>query len=140
MSKTEVKLLRFNEHADSRGSLIALEGNCEIPFSVKRIYYIYGNTANKKRGAHAHKNLKQLLIAIHGSISVQVEFRQQNQTYVLSSPSEGLYISGLVWREMVNFSPDSVLLVLASDNYNPEDYIRDKILFNSLSAADRVLK
>jgi len=107
------------------GFLIALEGNREIPFDIKRIYYIY-NVPNKiKRGFHAHKRLKQVLICVSSSVKIKVDNGSEKKIIELNNPNKGLYIGPGIWREMYDFDKSVVLLVLASEYYNEEDYIRD---------------
>lgn len=127
--QSSVKLVQFEVHGDSRGSLIALECEKEVPFCVRRTYYIYGTQPGTPRGFHAHRNLKQLLIAVSGSVSIHCEFNGAKQEFLLDSPSKGLLIEGLVWREMHDFSEGAVLLVLASEYYSEDDYIRDYNVF-----------
>lgn len=119
------ELIRFVSHGDDRGQLIAIENKKNIPFDIKRIYYIYSTEENAHRGFHAHKSLDQVLICIHGSCTILMDDGQNKQEVVLNNPSEGLYLNNCIWREMYNFSKDAVLLVLASDYYNEEDYIRE---------------
>lgn len=118
-------LIPLQIHGDDRGSLIALENGHNLPFDVKRVYYIYGTKEGFSRGFHAHKKLKQMLIAVSGSVTVKCEYNGQQKEYALNRPDEGLLIEGLVWREMHDFSPDCVLLVLADEYYVEHDYIRD---------------
>lgn len=127
--QSNVKLVQFAVHGDSRGSLIALECEKEVPFCVRRTYYIYGTQPWTPRGFHAHRNLKQLLIAVSGSVNIHCEFGGVKQEFLLDSPDKGLLIEGLVWREMHDFSEGAVLLVLASEHYSEEDYIRDYEVF-----------
>ena len=127
--QSNVKLVQFAVHGDSRGSLIALECEKEVPFCVRRTYYIYGTQPGTPRGFHAHRNLKQLLIAVSGAVTIHCEFCGKKQTFLLNSPEKGLLIEGLVWREMHDFSKGAVLLVLASEYYSEEDYIRDYNVF-----------
>lgn len=115
----------FQSHGDERGQLIALEENKDIPFSIKRVYYVYDTREGVTRGKHAHRDLEQILICIHGSCKVLLDDGLEKKTVLLEKPDEGLYISNLTWREMFDFSPGAVLLVLASDFYDEEDYIRD---------------
>ncbi|AEE26786.1 sugar 3,4-ketoisomerase [Francisella hispaniensis] len=119
-----IKLLNFNILGDKRGSLISLEQNRNIPFDIKRVYYIYGTKENVRRGFHAHKKLEQVLICVSGSCKVLVDNGNNKKNILLDKPDKGLLISGLVWREMYDFSPDCVLMVLASDFYDESDYIR----------------
>lgn len=118
-------LISLQVHGDDRGSLIALENGHNLPFDVKRVYYIYGTKAGVSRGFHAHKKLKQLLIAVSGYVTIKCEYGAEVREYALKSPDEGLLIEGLVWREMHDFSSDCVLMVLADDYYNENDYVRD---------------
>ncbi len=111
---------------DERGSLIALESNINIPFDIKRVYYIFDTKNGVRRGFHAHKNLQQVLIAVAGSCKILLDDGKSNkQELLLNSPNQGLLIDSLLWREMFDFSTDCVLLVLASDYYNEDDYIRN---------------
>lgn len=117
------KLLDFQIFGDERGSLISLEGNKNIPFEIKRVYYIFDTKNDVVRGKHAHKNLQQILIAVNGSCKVLLDNKQDKKIYELSNPSQGLFIQNKTWREIFEFSSDCVLMVLASDYYNKEDYI-----------------
>lgn len=130
-----LELISFKIHGDDRGSLVALENGHNLPFDVKRVYYIYGTKPNVARGFHAHKKLKQLLIAVSGTVTVKCEYNGSQKEYTLNRPDEGLLIEGLVWREMHDFSSDCVLLVLADDYYNEDDYIRDYDVFKQEDAA-----
>ncbi|MDE7372945.1 MAG: FdtA/QdtA family cupin domain-containing protein [Clostridia bacterium] len=120
----DIKPIDFQQHGDSRGMLVVAEYQKEIPFTVKRIYYIYGAEAQTRRGYHSHKNLQQIYIAIHGSCKVTLTDGTDTQTVCLDTPTKGLYIGHNVWREIFDFSSDAVLLVLASDTYSEDDYIR----------------
>ncbi len=123
----EFKSINFEIKGDSRGSLIAIENNKNIPFEIKRTYYIFDTKKGVERGFHAHLNLQQVLIAVSGNCQIVLDDgkQQNNKIITLNKPNQGLYISGLIWRKMINFSPDCVLLVLASDFYNENDYIRN---------------
>ena len=118
-------LIPLQIHSDDRGSLIALENGHNLPFDVKRVYYIYNTNPDIARGFHAHKKLKQLLIAVSGSVTIKCEYNGQKKNYLLNKLDEGLLIEGLVWRKMYDFSPDCVLLFLANEYYSEADYIRD---------------
>lgn len=126
-------LISLQVHGDDRGSLIALENGHNLPFDVKRVYYIYGTKTDVARGFHAHKKLKQLLIAVSGTVTIKCEYNGQTKEYLLDKPNEGLLIEGFVWREMHAFSNDCVLLVLADEYYNENDYIRDYQTFKKRS-------
>ena len=120
----DIKLIDFQKHIDDRGSLIIAEYNKEIPFLVKRVYYIYGVSDDKKRGFHSHKNLKQINIGIAGSCKVMLTDGKEKTEVTPDNPAKGLYIGHNVWREIYDFSKDCVLLVLASEVYDETDYIR----------------
>lgn len=115
----------FQSHGDDRGQLIALEEFNDIPFAVKRVYYMYDIGEGVRRGFHAHKQLEQILICIHGSCKILLDNGTEKKIIPLEKPYEGLYVSNNIWREMFDFSPDAVLLVLASELYDESDYIRD---------------
>lgn len=122
-----MKVQKFNaqQHGDDRGQLVALEETKEIPFPIKRVYYIYETLENVRRGFHAHKSLKQLMICIHGSCKVMLDDGKDREIISLDKPYEGIFIESNIWREMYDFSEDAVLLVLASELYDETDYIRD---------------
>ncbi len=119
------KLIEFTTMGDDRGSLIALEENHNTPFDIKRVYYIYGTISGVRRGLHAHKNLKQIAVCITGSCMFNLDNGHEKDDVLLDSPTKGLLIEGLVWREMYDFSSDCVLMVIASEYYDENDYIRD---------------
>lgn len=123
-----MSLLQFVEFpplGDDRGSLVALEADHTVPFDIKRIYYIFGTKAGVSRGFHAHKNLKQVAVCVTGSCRMVLDNGKGTAEVWLDSPTKGLLINDLVWREMHDFSEDCVLLVLASEHYDEADYIRD---------------
>ena len=115
----------FQQHGDGRGMLVALEEYKDIPFEIKRVYYMYDTKKDVHRGFHAHKSLEQILICIHGSCKVLLDNGTEKKIVSLEKPYEGLYIANNMWREMYDFSEDAVLMVLASEYYKEEDYIRD---------------
>ena len=115
----------FQQHGDERGQLVALEEFKDIPFEIKRVYYMYDTGEGVHRGFHAHRKLEQILICIHGSCKVLLDNGEEKKVISLEKPYEGLYISNDMWREMFDFSPDAVLMVLASELYDESDYIRD---------------
>lgn len=115
----------FQPHGDERGMLIALEELKDIPFRIKRVYYMYNTIEGVVRGHHAHKSLEQILVCIHGSCKIRLDNGYEKKVIPLEKPYEGLYVGNNMWREMFDFSPDAVLMVLASELYNEEDYIRD---------------
>ena len=115
----------FQPHGDDRGQLIALEEFNDIPFQIKRVYYMYDTREGIVRGKHAHKNLEQILVCIHGSCKIRLDNGKERKVVPLEKPYEGLYVGANMWREMYDFSSDAVLMVLASDVYEEIDYIRD---------------
>ena len=129
----EFKLQKFEIRGDNRGALISIENKINVPFEIKRVYYIYGTTPGIARGKHAHKELKQVLICTHGSCRVLLDNGREESHFLLDEPDKGLYINGLIWREMYDFSSDCVLMVLASGLYCEDDYIRDYEEFYELT-------
>lgn len=119
------KILNFQKHGDDRGMLIAIEELKDIPFSIKRIYYIYDTIDGVRRGFHAHKNLKQILVCVKGSCKLHLDDGYETSEILMNNPTEGIYLENNIWREMYDFSEDAVLLVLASEHYNESDYIRN---------------
>ncbi|WP_041543215.1 FdtA/QdtA family cupin domain-containing protein [Oceanimonas sp. GK1] len=120
-----VQFIDFPPLGDGRGSLVALEALKTVPFDIKRVYYIFGTKAGVSRGFHAHKNLKQVALCVTGSCRMVLDNGHERKEVLLDSPTRGLLIEDLVWREMHDFSPDCVLLVLASEHYDEVDYIRN---------------
>ena len=114
----------FQTHGDPQGTLVAIEGSHEIPFPIRRVYYIYGISQDAVRGCHAHKQLQQVLICVHGSCKVMLDNGKERKVLVLDQPNEGVYIPNATWREVYDCSSDTILLVLASDFYHESDYIR----------------
>jgi dTDP-4-dehydrorhamnose 3,5-epimerase-like enzyme len=119
------KKLTFLMKGDERGNLIALEANKNIPLDIKRVYYIFATKEGVKRGLHAHKNLDQILICVNGSCDILLDDGIEKNVIKLENRNEGIHIKKMIWHEMFNFSSDCVLMVLASDYYYEEDYIRD---------------
>ena len=115
----------FETHGDNRGQLVAIEQQKDIPFEIKRVYYMYETGEGIRRGYHAHKNLEQILICIHGSCKILLDNGTEKEIVPLDKPNEGLYVSNNMWREMFDFSSDAVLMVLASELYDESDYIRN---------------
>lgn len=115
----------FQPHGDERGQLVALEEFKDIPFQVKRVYYMYDTIAGVVRGKHAHRRLEQILVCIHGSCKIRLDNGHEKKIVPLERPYEGLYVGSSMWREMYDFSADAVLMVLASEYYDESDYIRD---------------
>lgn len=115
----------FQPHGDERGQLVALEEDKDIPFAIKRVYYMYDTVEGVIRGKHAHKSLEQILVCIHGSCKILLDDGTEKKVVPLEKPYEGLYVPNNMWREMYDFSEDAVLMVLASELYDEKDYIRD---------------
>ncbi len=122
----EVKVLNFEEKGDERGRLVIVEGGQDIPFEIKRVFYIYGSDPDVVRGRHANRRSQFVLINVAGTSKVRVIDRRGNEMIVhLNRPHTGIYLPAMVWKDMYDFSPDSVLLVLSSEHYDPDEYIRD---------------
>lgn len=119
------RMIEFIPKGDEDGYLVVLENNKEVPFDVKRTYFIYGTQGGIVRGHHAHHKLKQLLVCVSGSVDIYCEYKDKKETYKLDSPTKGLFIEGMIWHEMLNFSPDAVLMVWADDYYDESDYVRN---------------
>lgn len=115
----------FQPHGDHRGQLVALEEFKDIPFAIRRVYYMYDTAEGFVRGKHAHKKLEQILVCIHGSCKILLDNGKEKKIVPLEKPYEGVYVASSMWREMYDFSADAVLLVLASELYDESDYIRD---------------
>lgn len=120
-----VNIIEFKTLGDDRGSLVSLEQNKNIPFEVKRIYYIFGTKEGVSRGFHAHKNLQQVAICVKGSCRFVLDDGHNKDEIILDNPNIGLHINSFMWREMHDFSEDCVLVVLASELYDESDYIRN---------------
>ena len=120
-----IKIVSFKSLGDERGSLVSLEGNKSVPFDIKRVYCIFGAKEGVSRGFHAHRNLKQVAVCVTGSCRFVLDNGKQREEVVLDKSTIGLLINDLTWREMYDFSPDCVLMVLASEYYDESDYIRD---------------
>lgn len=124
------KRLEFSQCGDESGRLVVVEGMKDIPFEIKRVFYIYGSDASIIRGQHANKRTEFVLINVSGQSKVRVKDRKGNEeVFLLDRPHTGIYLARLIWKEMYDFSPDSVLLCLASEHYDAEEYIRDYSAF-----------
>lgn len=123
------KLIEVNVLGDDRGSLAVIEENHNLPFDIKRVFYIYGTKSEVRRGFHGHYKTRQALISVAGSCKVYLDNLQRKQEILLDSPQKVLLLEPNDWHEMYDFSEDCVLLVLASHYYDPEDYIRDYKMF-----------
>lgn len=121
----ECKLIDLRKIHDVRGNLTPIEGRGDIPFDIKRIYYLYDVPSGESRGAHAHKELRQLIIAANGSFTITLDDGVNKKAFTLNRPYQGLLIVPGIWRDLDDFSSGAVLLCLASEHYQAEDYIRD---------------
>lgn len=120
-----IKIIPLQAHGDDRGSLISLEEENNIPFEIKRVYYMFNTKNDVRRGLHAHRKLKQVAIAVRGSCRFVLDDGRERIEVVLDNPAQGLLIDSCLWREMYDFSEDCVLMVLADSHYDENDYIRD---------------
>ena len=119
-------MLQFSCHGDHRGYLVAIEGNGDIPFEIKRIFYIFGSDPSVVRGRHANRRSEFVLINLCGSCRVKtVETDGEVREFVLDQPHTGIYLPKMVWKDMYEFSEDSILLCLSSEHYDNAEYIRD---------------
>ncbi|HBV2904089.1 TPA: WxcM-like domain-containing protein [Citrobacter freundii] len=121
----DLQLIPLQKHGDARGLLVALEEQRNIPFEIKRIYYIFDTLQGVRRGFHAHKATRQVAVVARGSCKFHMDNGKHTEELELSDPAVGLLIEPYVWHEMYDFSEDCILMVIASDYYNEEDYIRD---------------
>lgn len=112
-------------HSDRKGNLSVVENGVTLPFDVKRVYYLYDIPGGEGRGAHAHRELEQFIVAVSGSFTVTIDDGKCKRSFFLNRPYQGLYLKPGLWRDLVDFSSGAVAMVLASDLYNAEDYIRD---------------
>ena len=117
------KMIRFESFYDERGLLITMQVCKNIPFEIKRIYYILNVGQEVKRGCHAHKNEKEVAVCLKGKCTILLDDGAQRNTIILTCPMEGLYIENLTWIEMYDFSSDCILLILSSECYDDSDYI-----------------
>ncbi len=120
-----VKEIKFNVNGDERGKLVVAESLKDIPFKIARIFYIFASDADVVRGCHANRRSEFVLINVNGTSKVKVMDGKNEMIYLLDKPYKGLYLPKMLWKEMYDFSPDSVLLTLASEPYDSKEYIRD---------------
>ena len=122
----QYKIIEFVDLGDERGNLVVIEGEGrDIPFDIKRVFYIYGSDQTVVRGQHANKETEFLLVNVAGTSKVRVDNGKESAIVELDKPRMGLYLSSMLWKDMYDFSEDSVLLVLASRHYDANEYIRD---------------
>jgi len=129
MNSSLVQLVDFPRHGDARGQLAVAELGGALPFPLRRVYWIHGTKPGVSRGFHAHKELRQLCVCVAGSVRLNLFDGRREESVILDSSAKGLLIGPSVWREMHDFSPDCVLMVFASAEYDEADYIRDREAF-----------
>ncbi len=125
MTLSNCRMIELPKISDPRGNLTFIEGGNHIPFDIKRVYYLYDVPGGAERGGHAHKNLHQLIVAMSGSFDVVLDDGLNKKRYHLNRSYQGLYVCSMIWRELDNFSSGSVCMVLASNNYDEDDYYRN---------------
>lgn len=123
--KEKCPILNFKDLGDERGKLVVIEGNDSIPFDIKRVFYIYGSDATVVRGQHANRESEFVLINVAGTSKVRITDGSEEFIVELNKPMMGVYIPKMIWKDMYDFSADSVLLVLANTHYDGKEYIRD---------------
>lgn len=119
------RLIEFPQKGDARGHLVIVEGNKDIPFRIERVFYIYGSDREVIRGRHANYRSEFVLINVAGTSRVRVDDGEKQRVFHLDRPHTGIYLPKLIWKDMYDFSEDSVLLCLASEHYDADEYIRD---------------
>jgi dTDP-4-dehydrorhamnose 3,5-epimerase-like enzyme len=125
MSTDSCRIIDLPKIADPRGNLTFVEAGRNIPFDIKRVFYLYDVPGGESRGGHAHRKCKQFIVAMSGSFDVIVDDGDQRRTFSLNRSYYGLYLPSMIWREMANFSSGSVCMVLASEFYEESDYYRE---------------
>jgi dTDP-4-dehydrorhamnose 3,5-epimerase-like enzyme len=125
MSLSQCFIIDLPKINDPRGNLTFIEGNHHVPFDIKRVYYLYDVPGGSERGAHGHRNLQQLVVAMSGSFDIILDDGFEKKTFSMNRSYYGLYISPMIWRDITNVSSGAVLMVLASDLYSESDYFRD---------------
>ncbi|MEQ0828330.1 MULTISPECIES: sugar 3,4-ketoisomerase [Enterobacter] len=128
-----MNLIQLNKKGDDRGALVVIEQEKDIPLDIKRVYYMFDTTPGVRRGFHAHKKLTQIAVPVKGSCKFLLDDGKQVEHVLLDSPTVGLIIDPMIWHEMYDFSEDCVLMVLADDYYDENDYIRDYASFKAIA-------
>lgn len=124
--KDQYKIVEFKDLGDERGNLVVIEGEGrDIPFDIKRVFYIYGSDSEVVRGQHANRETEFLMVNVGGTSKVRIDNGRESEIVELNRPGMGLYLPPMLWKDMYDFSPDSILLVLASRHYDAGEYIRD---------------
>ena len=122
----DVRMLEFKEHGDERGYLVVVEGERDLPFKIQRLFYIYGSDSKVVRGQHANRNSEFVLINVAGTSKIKNKDGLGNEIiFCLNRPHTGVYLPAMVWKDMYDFSEDAVLLCIASEHYDENEYIRD---------------
>jgi dTDP-4-dehydrorhamnose 3,5-epimerase-like enzyme len=121
----DIHSIPLQTHGDSRGMLVALEQERNVPFPIRRVYYLFATSTDVHRGMHAHRHLNQLAVAVRGSVTFLLDDGSGPTTVTLDDPTRGLLLGSMVWRDLYDFSADCVLMVLADQLYDPADYITD---------------
>ena len=122
----QYKIVEFADLGDERGNLVVIEGEgMDIPFDIKRVFYIYGSDDTVVRGQHANRESEFLMVNVGGTSRVKIDNGHETKVIELNRPGMGLYLAPMVWKDMYDFSPDSILLVLSSRHYDPKEYIRN---------------
>ena len=134
MKINQCRIINFPKITDARGNLSFIEENKHIPFAIKRVYYLYDVPSGATRGGHAHKTLSQIIIALSGSFDVLLDDGKKKKRFFLNRPHYGLYIPPGIWREIENFSSNSLAFALASDFFDEKDYVRDYNVFKKMVA------
>ncbi len=119
------KIIELPEMGDERGNLVIIEGNQDIPFEIKRVFYMYGTDSTMVRGSHANRKSEFVLINVAGSTKIKIDDGFSTAVVELNKPRMGIYIPAMLWKDMYDFSDDSVLLVLSNEHYDDSEYIRD---------------
>ena len=132
------KVFEFTEMGDERGNLVVIEGKSDVPFEIKRMFYMYGTDGNWVRGQHANRKSDFVLVNVAGRSKVKIDDGFSTAVIELNKPRMGIYIPRMIWKEMYDFSSDSVMLVLSSEHYDAEEYIRN--YSDYLKEAGRCLK
>ncbi len=130
----ECRIVTLPRNTHENGSLSVIENDSSIPFTIKRVYYLYDIPGDAERGGHAHRDNQSLIIAISGCFDVTLDDGHKKRTFTMNRPYNALYVPAGLWREIQNFSSGSVCLVLTSENYSEDDYVRDYDKFLSLTA------
>lgn len=118
-------VINFKKNGDARGSLVVIESGAQIPFDIRRVFYIYDTVDDVVRGNHANRNSQFVLVCLHGSCKVKIRLPRKETVVALENPHTGLWLDRMVWKEMYDFSEGAVLLVLSSETYDQNEYIKD---------------